>query len=116
MKIPTKLKGPITSMVINKRRLKIFPTDVGDMTGKEVEEVTGVKVWKILQRYYQYGFTCAGLFSDEKIVPEKIEKPVREFSQEEIDACMKISKKIRHLRLKKLQALGTWEAKQQCRR
>ena len=115
MKIPTKLTGPITSMVINKRRLKIFPTDVGDMTGKEIEAATGVKVWKILQRYYQYGWKLSGLFSDEKIVPEKTERQVRGFSQEEIDSCRAMSEKSRYRNLGKLKTIGTWEKKQSCR-
>lgn len=113
MKIPTKLTAPITSEVRNKHRYKVFHTDVGEMSGLEIAAATGVPLWKILQRYYEFGMSHPGLLKPGKLVRKKEQPCKANFTQEEIDTCMKLSTKSRYRRLKKLAAIGTWEA-QQC--
>lgn len=113
VRIPTKMTGPITSAIINKHRLKIYPTDVGELTGKEIEERTGTPVWKILQRYNKFG-QIEGIFSNKKLQIEKEAwKGVRKaqnlgFKSGEKELVSKLSNKSRHHKLADIK-IGTWE-------
>jgi len=114
MQIPTKMIGAITSKIINGKRVKLYPTDAGVLTGEQIFAVTHLREWRILERYYKYGRYSLEIFAP--IEPSKV---IRKHSQDygsSIDLSHIEQGKYAHLGTKERannnllnMAIGTWE-------
>jgi len=107
MKIPTKLIGPTTSRIIENKRVKIWRTDVGDMTGEEIYKAIGLREWKIVERYYKYGVDCKNIFENTVKERTKFKQDLSDIPQ---GIYAHLGKRERKNKLKLLpQFPGTWE-------
>jgi hypothetical protein len=73
-KIPTRLIGEITSEIIDGRRVNIYHTNVGPMTGKQIQIATGIPPHTVLERYREKGVGCKDIFSVGDGRAEEVEK------------------------------------------
>lgn len=113
--IPTKITGEVFRKVIAKQSVKVYPTDVGELTGKQIFRLTGTKVWKIVNRLNRYG-PVEGIFSNGRLEFENKshESTLREvqeigFTEEEYAAAKLLGNRVRTKNLDKIMPLGTWE-------
>jgi hypothetical protein len=77
MQIPTKMIGPITSKVVCARRIRLYPTDIGILTAEQIYAATGLKEWRILERYYKHGVHYDGIFdtlADPEVIRKRVQK------------------------------------------
>lgn len=107
--IPTRMTGPASKEVINKRRILVYQTDAGPLTAMQIHELTGLTTHRLWERYNKFGWQIEDIFSLKcfrrrccqivNLPPEL--------------AALDVSKLGAKQRIKNLQRLkvGTWEAR-----